>query len=339
MPFGDKTNVRWFEEPFSPEEVAMLLRAGTAAPSLYNSQPWRFVITGHEVSIFADPQRKSPIADPEGRQQVIACGAALLNIRLAIRSLGYQTQVSLWPDGKSSDHLVTVRRGGPMEQTAADRKLFAQIHQRHTNREQFGSRSIIPAARQILRYEAGTEGAWLRPIDSAADRGCVINLLVRAIRAQRSNHALAVEMAQWLHSEVSVDGMPIAAWRGAEFPVPGLDDGIGIGVGNWEQAIGKLVRAHTFFILATSNDRPVDWLVAGQALQRSLLSATQLQLAASFFNQIVESPPLRSELVERLGMPAHPQMMLRVGYPAHRVRATGRRALDAVLDEPTPSSI
>lgn len=240
MHFHDRAKVRWFEEPFTPEEVAALLRAGTAAPSLYNSQPWRFVITDHEIGIFADSQRRSPVADPEGRQQVISCGAALLNIRLAIHHLGYQSHLSLWPDGADSNHLATVRRGMAMEPSAADRKLYAQIHQRHTNRESFGSRSIIPAARQVIRHAAAVEGAWLYPIDSAADRAWVIELLVRAIRAQRANHALGSEMARWLHSGTNADGMPVTAWRGAEFPVPGLDDGSG--ASNWELAIGRLVR-------------------------------------------------------------------------------------------------
>ncbi len=334
MRFFQTPGTDWEQGPFTPEDVALLLRAATAAPSLYNSQPWRFVVVDHEARIFLDPNRRSPVADPESRQQVIACGAALLNLRLAIRELGYEPLVSLWPAGIESEHLATVRRGTMATASATDRKLYAQIEQRHTNRRHFALRPIYPAARQVIRYAAVSEGAQLRPIDSLSDRNTVIELLVRAIRAQRSDLRLGSEMSSWLHSDKKPDGMPVSAWRDADFPIPGLDErGTG---GNWEHTIADLVHSHTFFILSTAQDNATGWLVAGQAMQRALLSATQLELAVSFFNQIVESPPLRAELAGRLDLPGVPQMMMRIGYPAHRPVPTGRRPLEDVIDDADP---
>lgn len=321
-------------QPFSPEDVAMLLRAASAAPSLYNSQPWRFMITDHEVRVFVDPERRSPVADPEGRQQVIACGAALFNLRLAIRHLGYQPQVSLWPSRDDPDHLATVRRGAISDAGAAERKLYAQIQLRHTNREYFGGRPIYPAARQVVRYAAAVESGWLRPVDSPTDRATVTRLLVRAIRAQRTDHALGMEMARWLHSERGTEGMPVAAWHGRQFPVPGLDERGDSA--DWERAIAQEVDALSFFVLATPHDTPTAWLTAGQALQRALLAATQLDLSASFFNQVVEQPELRTELAEQLDMNAYPQMMFRLGYPGYETdpaTQTGRRDLGDIITD------
>jgi hypothetical protein len=332
MRFFQTPETDWEQGPFSPEDVALLLRAATAAPSLYNSQPWRFVVVDHEARLFTDPDRRSPVADPEGRQQVIACGAALLNLRLAIRELGYEPQVSLWPAGVDSDHLVTVRRGPMATASATDRKLYAQIEQRHTNRRRFASRPLYPAARQVIRYAAVSEGAQLRPIETPDDRNTVIELLVRAIRQQRVDLSLGSEMSRWLHTDQEPEGMPVAAWRGAEFPVPGLDEHVS--GGNWDRAIADLVHSQTFFLLFTPHENATAWLVAGQAMQRALLSATQLELAVSFFNQIVESPPLRAELADRLDLGGVPQMMMRVGYPAHRAVPTGRRPLPDIIDDP-----
>ena len=68
------------------------------APSVHNTQPWRFTADGQQVSLYADAGRGLPVADPDGREMMISCGAALFNVRLALRSLGYVPATRVLPD-------------------------------------------------------------------------------------------------------------------------------------------------------------------------------------------------------------------------------------------------
>lgn len=315
---------------FTPEEVALLVRAASAAPSLYNSQPWRFVVRQDEVEVHADPRRRMPTADPDGRQQTIACGAALLNLRLAIEHLGCEAEVQLLPNTAHPLHLATVRRGA-RGNCRLEHRLYRRIQLRRTNREPFANRGINPVARQTMRHAAELEGACLRPVDPGSERVAVAKLVVRAIRAQRTDPQLGREMSRWLHPAAQVDGMVVSAWESVPFPVPGLDDYMR--EGNWELAVAKLARDESLFLLATDGDSAKDWLVAGQALQHTLLVASQVDLAASFLNQAIESAPVRAELASALHIKAYPQMLMRIGYPASWPRPTRRRSLQLVIDD------
>lgn len=45
------------------------------APSVHNTQPWRFVIRGDSaLEVHADRSRQLAVLDPRGRQLLISCG-------------------------------------------------------------------------------------------------------------------------------------------------------------------------------------------------------------------------------------------------------------------------
>ncbi len=318
--------------PFTPEEVAILLGAASRAPSLHNSQPWRFHVVDHEVRLYSDPTRVLPHIDPGGRQQIISCGACLLNLRLAMRHLGFEPDVTLWPS-PNPDHLATVRREAGSEPSANERRLYELIPERRTTRGRFGTESVPPAVRQQLRYVVTTEGASLKPISSRAERATLGQLLIRAIRDQLADPERTSEALRWLHTQTDTDGMRSEAWQDVTFPVPGLYDPKFAGDDDWESRIPGLVDQTALFVLSTPGDDRADWLVAGQAVQRLLLTVTRAGLAASFLDQTIESPPLRSELAERLELHGYPQLMLRVGYPWLTPKPSARRSLeDTIVD-------
>ena len=84
-------------------------------------------------------------------------------------------------------------------------------------------------------------------------------------------------------------------------------------------------------VLGTAGDTTVDQLVAGQALQAVLLTATEHHLAVSLLSQPIEVPAARDRLRKGLGRLGTPQMVLRIGYGRPGF-ATPRRAVEELID-------
>ena len=97
----------------SPHDTAAVLQTAGLAPSVHNTQPWRFRVTPDVIELHADATRRLPVADPEDVELRLACGAALFNLRLALHGHGIRPDVARFPDRDRPGLLAEVRRGGP----------------------------------------------------------------------------------------------------------------------------------------------------------------------------------------------------------------------------------
>lgn len=75
-----------------------------------------------------------------------------------------------------------------------------------------------------------------------------------------------------------------------------------------------------------------DWLAAGQALEKILLSAHSQGLQASYLNQPIQVASLRPKLQNLLRQQGFPQILLRLGFPEDEIDAAPRRHLDEVIE-------
>src|SRR2546429_2548007 len=82
--------------PYLAERAGYLIEVAARAPSVHNTQPWRFTVTEDAVELYADAERQL-LEDPAGREMIISCGAAPFGLRLAIPALGYPSQIGLMP--------------------------------------------------------------------------------------------------------------------------------------------------------------------------------------------------------------------------------------------------
>jgi hypothetical protein len=68
--------------------LAEAARVAGFAPSLHNTQPWRWQVNGAALELYADPIRQLTGIDPGGRLMVLSCGAALHHARIALAAQG-----------------------------------------------------------------------------------------------------------------------------------------------------------------------------------------------------------------------------------------------------------
>lgn len=113
------------------EQLRAAVAFGVQAPSGHNSQPWVFRVHDGVLDLHADRTRALPVVDPEDRELVISCGAALFNIRIALRRFGLAAEVTLLPDAADPDLLARVRLGRPHHATDEDHALFKEIGRAH----------------------------------------------------------------------------------------------------------------------------------------------------------------------------------------------------------------
>ncbi|MBB5158519.1 Acg family FMN-binding oxidoreductase [Saccharopolyspora phatthalungensis] len=321
------------------DQVRKALLAAVAAPSLCNSQPWRFHCTSRAIELHADNERRIRTADPERRELLLACGAALLNLRLAIRIAGVHPDARILPDRTHPDLLATVRPAGLRPATPLDRALAAAIPRRHTNRRPFLPEPVPTPLRNQLRQAAEGERGWLAILDGTrlAD---LRRLLHRAHRTQLADAGFVAEWLEWVgRAPDTSDGVPVRS--SGPRPEP-QDEWVlrDYGAGKAAPRVaGKDFEPEPLIcVLGSFQDSVTAQLQAGVAMQRVLLTATDAGLSASFLSQVVEVPATRTELRTLLGGWVWPQTVLRFGYGSP-VRATPRRPLeDVVTCEPAPAA-
>ncbi|MFE6287739.1 Acg family FMN-binding oxidoreductase [Streptomyces sp. NPDC057877] len=307
-----------------------VLTAAAAAPSIHNTQPWRFTmdpVTG-TLQVRLDRRRALPLADPMYRAQYLSVGAALLNLRVAVAQLGLEPVIRLLPDPRGdADLLATVQLTPATGELPDLRWLYPAIARRRTSRMPFTGRPVPEPVVMDLAAAARAEGARLYVPDIARTR----RLLRLTAEAETRNRAFASRTAEtrnWITAPGSHlgYGIPVTAlgpqdtagrmpMRDFTGPLPAL-----------RLPALRFERHVQVALLWTAHDRPVDWLRAGQGLERVLLTATTRGVRTSMLHQVMEWPDLRAaaRLPQRR---CSPQLVIRFGYGPDGAR-TPRASLD-----------
>jgi hypothetical protein len=311
-------------------EVIRLVTSAHAAASVLNTQPWIFEVTSDGVSIEADESRSLPITDPEGRQRIMSCGCAALNLRLAVAALPREPRLEAFPEGDAGRQVARVHIGRARVPTTEETRMYAAIPRRRTNRRPFSPEPPAPAALEHLQQGAEAEGAVLTVIDPQLTER-VADMVHEADRRQQADPALRAEVAHWIAPQAA-RGEGLTTW--ALGPVPRGGEAItrdfGFGSTSRGRQVSDFETRPTLLLLSTAGDGRREWLTAGLALQRVHLLATTLGLATSYLGQVLEIPDLRAALVKEVGQPGNAQMLLRMGHAAPSP-PTPRRPVDSLI--------
>lgn len=320
------------------------LSAAGAAPSIHNTQPWRFDVHDEQIDVYADRLRQLDVLDPSGREMFISVGAAVLNLRVAVLAHGRLAVFQPFPDPTRPDLAARVSVDRPESAPYIARQLAWAISQRHTNRHPFTSEAIPEEVQTELAAAAEIEGADLFFADPPLSHA-ILSTVRTAHTRQRADADYVLELAAWTRpSRARRDGVPAAA-----FAPPDLDERIPLR--DFGLAYPAKMAWPAVFeddpavaVIYTDGDHPADWLAAGQALERVLLTATLRRVQATPMTQPLEIPQLRS-LFDDSANGRVAQIILRLGYGTQSMGTPRRPVSDLLLhrndlslpwgDEPT----
>lgn len=311
-------------------DVAALLAAGALAPSSHNAQPWRLRFHDGAVEVHGDLERALPVCDPDHRELRLACGAAVTNVRLALRAQGRRAHVRLQPDPDDPWFLATVTVGGRLAPTSWEKALAEAIPRRRTDRSALRGEGVSPRTREEIRRAAQRERCWAIFVDDGPERRVLRELAARAHDRQQADPAFRAEWDAWVGAgDDHGAGLPPAlarraprsdgVWRLRDFGATADPD---------DERPRAAVDDPVLLVLATTLDQPLAHLDAGQALQYVLLLATMRGLAGSFVAPPVEVAETRADLRRLLGGALWPQVVLRLGVRQRAVPRPPRRSPD-----------
>jgi hypothetical protein len=106
-------------------ESSVLARAALTAgkaPSILNTQPWRWRVDGRLLELRADRHRQVTGLDPDGRLLTLSCGVALHHVRVALATEGADIRVVHLPDSESGHAAALPGDRDPSQRSSAVRR-------------------------------------------------------------------------------------------------------------------------------------------------------------------------------------------------------------------------
>jgi nitroreductase len=297
--------------------VRAALALAARAPSVHNSQPWRWRVGDGVLDLYADLTRWLPLTDTDGRDLVLSCGATLHHLQVALRGLGARSTVVRMPDPERPDILARIHLGvadtGRRGDGESDLDEVSAITARRTDRRRYTDWPVPPEHLADLASRAAECGALLRVVPE----GPALRTLALAVQTAAAEHAVVpgydTELALWSGMQSSADGVPANA-----VPVP---DDPGPGVPQRHFASGAMPEGSspadgaTLLVLGTSSDDRLSQLRAGEAMSAVLLQATTFGLASSPLSEPLELAGTRALIRDQvLDGTLSPQIVLRVGW-------------------------
>ncbi|WP_026066379.1 Acg family FMN-binding oxidoreductase [Actinoalloteichus spitiensis] len=322
------------------EQLWSAVDHATRAPSVHNTQPWRWRWEQGTVWLYADWSRQLRVTDPRGWDVLMSCGAALHHLRVALAAAGWATEVRRLPD-PTDQSLLAVVRTRPHQPTEQERRTASVIPERRSDRRRYDLWQVPLALIREMEERAAEQGVTVRPMTDPATRYRLVSAMKEAAELQESDEAYVSELATWSgRLSQDVEGVPAANTLAA-----GVED---TDVPTRHFPGGELPRsprqlnepdAGTLLVLGSAREDRLSWLRAGEGLSAVLLCAAEHGLASCPLSQVLEVPLTRDALRERvLDAQTHPHIVVRVGCPllnAPPLAPPPRRPLAEVVERAT----
>jgi hypothetical protein len=346
----------WQPVPATTEVRRYMLAHGLLAPNPHNRQPWLADLKREgEITLVCDGQRLLPETDPFGRQILIGCGGFIELAVIAAAQRGYRVQVDLFPQGAPASN--TLPGGSTVARLVLQRDasvpadpLFAQIHERRTNKSAYDNQRQLPPAlwQQVTATPPAAQLLTGQVVD-AAKLTTIRSLMRQCYETEMSTARTWLETARLLRvgpAEITQhrDGIALMAPMVRFLTGVGLFDRFEVnakGSSGFDRVMQRWLPQETgsgYFWIATQGNSREQQINSGRAYIRAHLQATaagaDMHPQSQALQEFAEVREAYTALPRVLGLdPAvHTvQMMARVGYAAAPAGHTPRRELASLL--------
>ena len=314
----------------SADQLRRIVELACLAPSVHNTQPWRWASRPGGVELHADRTRQLRAEDPDGRNLMISCGGAVDHFLVAAGALGWQPEVDRFPAGVDSSLVATFRLHRANVSATAEADLGA-LRDRCTDRRRFTS---WPVPEQRLADLAGTarsRGGRAQPILDVGKRFRLELAVIHALTIREDSLEATAEQDRWTdrgpHEGVPSEVVP------AETAAQGRRSRFGTGL--LEDTRRDVAPNDGLIILGGDTDDAPAWLRTGEALSALWLRATRDSLSVVPLSLPIELDETRAEVRDTvLDGEMDPHLLVRIGWQAigrSELPRTPRRPVAEVL--------
>ncbi len=307
-----------------------LVRYATLAANSHNTQPWKFTVGEHRITIAPDFARRCPAVDPDDHHLFASLGCAAENVVHAAAAAGLKATPVVEADAVA----VMLERAPPLASA-----LFDAIPRRQSTRAAYDGKPVANEALRLLEQAGTGAGISVIVITERSKIANVLDYVVEGNTAQMRDKAFMDELKSWLRfseadAVATMDGLSARASGNPELPA-------------WlarlllplvftESTENDKYRAHMqssagVAVFVSERSDKAHWIEAGRACQRFALQATALGLKHAFINQPIEVPRLRSQFASFLGLGARvPDLVVRFGAGPELPKSL-RRSVEKVI--------
>lgn len=306
------------------ETARQLIEVARHAPSVHNTQPWRFILQGDTLEFYVYTSRMLHAGDPTTRELWISLGIMFETIIQAAAALGVKIKVTSQQTGSLKKPIAVIQIIS-INQAARDKELLKTILGRHTHRGGLSQRPVEPSTLRNLSAIKDMPHLHTIEIITTANnqhRELASRLTEKGFSLAFSSAPFRQELSHLIHPN----------WTRARTGLPGFvlnkkvlealweKWSIRFGIGNAKKAkieAGRVSKAPLLIFIAATGDIPKHWFAAGQAYALTTLELTRQGLLHSTIAAPVEAADYHRELEAALGTKSRLQCMIIAGYPTH----------------------
>jgi len=318
---------------FDADDLSSAVELACRAPSLHNSQPWRWDYEAGMLRLYADHGRVGRHTDSTGREVILSCGAVLDHLQVASAFYGWRTIVDRCPERGEDDYLASISFQRADAVTEHEKALGEAISLRRTDRLAFAAPDPWAELRQLLGTVIDGTGIDLDIIDDNG-RPALAEVSRRTEQYRLDDASYRYELLWWAGRSRVDDGLPTGALPsraeasrvdiGRDFPTYRL--------GNRRSQMDN--DRSKVLVLSTYDDSRDNTLRCGEVLSRVLLECTAAGFATCTLTHMIEVHDSREMLRHITGRQSEPQVLVRIGRAPENspvAARTPRRAVDDIL--------